>query len=407
MLDWLVIGGGPHGVHVAARLIDEANVPREKIRILDNEAMLLDRWKRCTHNTGMQFLRSPSVHHIDLSSSSLRRFAKKRPARKIEKPFTRPYDRPALDLFNLHADEMIKRSRLQELHIQGYANSLEVFDEGLRIGVSDANDSEKNSTIEARRVVLSLGAPRDPEWPEWAKGIAESSAEQGRMNAIEHIFAPGFELNDTPAPESVAVVGGCISGAQVALRLAKAGSQVVLFSRHPLQIHQFDSEPGWQGPKFMAGFSRIQQPSERRLRIQDARHRGSIPPDTHAALRREIADGRIEVLEKVEIDSAQFAQGQIHLKAGESWRAFDRTVLATGFTGRPPGEEWLKEAIETYELPCAECGYPIVDRSLRWHPRIFVTGPLAELEIGPVSRNLSGAMRAGERIAAVAQTNSH
>ena len=34
-----------------------------------------------------------------------------------------------------------------------------------------------------------------------------------------------------------------------------------------------------------------------------------------------------------------------------------------------------------------------------------VDGALAELEIGPVSRNLSGAMRAGERIAAVARTD--
>ena len=68
-------------------------------------------------------------------------------------------------------------------------------------------------------------------------------------------------------------------------------------------------------------------------------------------------------------------------------------------------QAWLDDAIETYGLPCAECGYPIVDRGLRWHPRILVTGPLAELEIGPVSRNHSGAMRAGDRIAAVARAD--
>ena len=83
----------------------------------------------------------------------------------------------------------------------------------------------------------------------------------------------------------------------------------------------------------------------------------------------------------------------------------DRVLLATGFPSRRPGEGWLDEAIEAHGLPCAECGYPIVDRGLRWHPRVLVTGALAELEIGPVSRNLSGAMRAGERIAAVARTD--
>ena len=51
-------------------------------------------------------------------------------------------------------------------------------------------------------------------------------------------------------------------------------------------------------------------------------------------------------------------------------------------------------------LPCAECGYPVVEPDLRWHPRIYVTGPLAELELGPASRNISGARRAADRIVA-------
>jgi hypothetical protein len=34
---------------------------------------------------------------------------------------------------------------------------------------------------------------------------------------------------------------------------------------------------------------------------------------------------------------------------------------------------------------------------------VFVTGPLAELEVGPVARNLIGARRAAERIVPVAK----
>jgi hypothetical protein len=33
---------------------------------------------------------------------------------------------------------------------------------------------------------------------------------------------------------------------------------------------------------------------------------------------------------------------------------------------------------------------------------LFVTGPLAELELGPTARNIAGARRAGERIARAA-----
>jgi hypothetical protein len=42
--------------------------------------------------------------------------------------------------------------------------------------------------------------------------------------------------------------------------------------------------------------------------------------------------------------------------------------------------------------------YPIVDRALRWHPGIHVTGPLAELEIGPPARNILGARLSAERL---------
>ena len=58
----------------------------------------------------------------------------------------------------------------------------------------------------------------------------------------------------------------------------------------------------------------------------------------------------------------------------------------------------IDELIESASLPCAQCGYPIVDSALRWHPQIHVTGPLAELELGPVSRNIAGARWAGDRI---------
>ena len=34
-LDWLIIGGGIHGVHLAARLLGEARVPPEQVRIVD------------------------------------------------------------------------------------------------------------------------------------------------------------------------------------------------------------------------------------------------------------------------------------------------------------------------------------------------------------------------------------
>lgn len=77
-LDWLIIGGGIHGVHIAARLLGEAGVSPDRLRIVDPGDRLLARWRICTATTGMSHLRSPSVHHLDLDPWSLERFAGQR-----------------------------------------------------------------------------------------------------------------------------------------------------------------------------------------------------------------------------------------------------------------------------------------------------------------------------------------
>ena len=405
MLDWLVVGGGPHGVHAALRLIEDADVPRDAIRILDDEPQLLARWRRTTRNTGMEYLRSPGVHHIDLDPASLQHFASGG-GRKVAKPFTRPYSRPALDLFDLHCEDVIERYQLEELHVWGRANRLDLTSAGARVGFEDLAGDPRSGEIKARKVILAIGAPRDPEWPAWARQALASSAEtKGTMptGRMRHVFDPGFELVDDTKDTEIAVIGAGITGSQVALRLARPGRRVTLVSRHALRVQQFDSDPGWQGPKNMSGFERLRDPDERRDRIRAARHRGSMPPEVHQALNRACDNGTIELIAGAEIEAARVTGDQVSLELeGRRIRA-DRVLLATGFTSRRPGGSWLDEAVDAFELPCAACGYPIVDRALRWRRHLLVTGPLAELELGPVSRNLSGAQRAGDQIVAAAR----
>ena len=74
-LDWLIIGGGIHGVHIATRLLADADIPADRLRIVDPGPRLLARWHDCTRTTGMTYLRSPSVHHLDVAPMSLQNFA--------------------------------------------------------------------------------------------------------------------------------------------------------------------------------------------------------------------------------------------------------------------------------------------------------------------------------------------
>ena len=147
-LDWLIIGGGIHGVHIAARLLGEAHVSPDRLRIVDPGDRLLARWRTCTAVTGMSHLRSPSVHHLDLDPWSLEDFADQRRSREREL-FAPPYNRPALALFNEHCDRVVETFGLADLHIRARATRCAVDCDGVGVQLSSGRD------IAARNLVLA------------------------------------------------------------------------------------------------------------------------------------------------------------------------------------------------------------------------------------------------------------
>ena len=102
-----------------------------------------------------------------------------------------------------------------------------------------------------------------------------------------------------------------------------------------------------------------------------------------------------------EIASARERSDGVELVFTDNTRQqVDRVILATGFSTARPGGQMIDALIKSASLPLAPCGYPVVDEMCRWHPDIYVTGPLAELALGPASRNIAGARRAGDSIIA-------
>ncbi len=381
-MDWVIVGGGIHGVHLAARLIGEAQIPSERLRIVDPASRLLARWRECTEATGMTHLRSPSVHHLDLHPWSLQRFAGKRKKRE-PRLFSAPYDRPALHLFNAHCDWVLDIFGLEKLHMRGRVVECRIDNNSVTVCTDVVGE------LATQNVILAIGANERPLWPSWA------SKEHAR---IHHIFDPHLEDLPLGHEERIAVVGGGISASQVALCLSKKGHQVHLLSRHALRKHQFDSDPGWLGPRFMAKFAGERNHDRRRAIIREARHRGSVPPDIYRALRWAIERGEIQWYE-AEIEEFETREERVRLNSGSAEvPEVDHVLLATGFASERPGGAMIDKLLESASLPCASCGYPIVDTKLRWHPNVFVTGPLAELELGPTSRNISGARHAADRV---------
>jgi cation diffusion facilitator CzcD-associated flavoprotein CzcO len=396
MLDWLIIGGGIHGTHLALVLTQRAGVDPERLRILDPHPSLLARWHTCTANTGMTFLRSGAVHHLDLHPEALARFAKE-PAGQPYRRFIEPYRRPALDLFNAHSAHLIERYALHTLHLIGRACGLTRAEDGWRVETTDGS-------VETRQVALALGAAEQPHWPAWAQRGCIAGA------PIQHIFAPGFCRADLSPWTHAVVVGGGISAAQTALALAQQQpGTVTLLTRHALRKHDLDSDPGWIGPKYQAGFQQITDYTQRRTTIQQARHRGSVPPNVAVQIRRAVKAETLRLVQAAVVDSHQADQGQIRLilADGAGTLTSDRVILATGFDPQRPGGAWLDAAVADQGLPVAPCGYPLVNSALCWADGLYVLGPLAELEIGPVARNITGARQAAERISQAGDTRRY
>lgn len=385
MLNWLIIGGGIHGTHVAHVLQQRGGVPRDRVAILDPHPTLLARWSRLTEAVEMDYLRSPNVHHIGLTPDDLDRFARS-PQGSYLRSYRDPYHRPAYLLFQAHAMHVVHTYRLDSCLRQGQAHKLIRLRTGWRVETDQG-------ALEARCVLLAIGRT-EAAWPAWARSLQAQGAN------VHHCFDPTFHRNTLQTWQRVLVVGGGITAAQIALALAqRRPGTVTLLSRHPLRRAHFDSPSCWNGPKCMTKFTHTRDYRKRRALIQDARHRGTMPHDVGRSLDECLASGAMNLVINEAVAAQCEADGTIVLRLERDTTLWgDCLVLATGFERTRPGGGWLEQAIVTHDLPTAPCGYPIVDSTLCWTPGLYTCGPLAELELGPVAPNISGARRAAERL---------
>jgi cation diffusion facilitator CzcD-associated flavoprotein CzcO len=386
MLDWLIIGGGIHGTAISHILTQRAGVPRDRLRVLDPYEKPLARWTACALNTGMDFLRSPLAHQLHFDPFSLRFFAQIQRGKPLAR-FIPQYSRPAFVFFQEHSAWLIEHYRLDALRVIGRAEGLTRIQDGWRVETSQGG-------LESRRVVLAMGATEQPYWPSWALQLRKAGA------PIHHIFDLGFVRENLSPWLSAIIIGGGITAAQTALAMTEQQPGTVkLLTRHPVRLAHFDSDPCWVTEICLNQFHQNRDFDRRRALIRQVRNRGSMPPEVAARLSESVQNERLNQ----QIDEVKRAivdeNGQIRLSlAGGDILKTDLVILATGFDPVRPGGDWIDRAIGDYNLPRAACGYPIVDESLCWSPKLYVSGPLAELEIGPVSRNIIGARLAGERL---------
>jgi NADH dehydrogenase FAD-containing subunit len=230
--------------------------------------------------------------------------------------------------------------------------------------------------------VLALG-PNAPWRPAWATGC-------------EHVYDPDFDGLEAADARTV-VVGGGITGAQLALRLQSLGRSVCWVTRDLPRVADFDSDPCYAGPRCLAPFQRTPI-AQRTALLEAARRPGTLPPDIHARMTAALAAGDIawQRGEVVAHDAGglQFADGR-HLAA-------DRVILATGFQPQPASDSLLARCIHNYELRCDRHGHVFINEALEAAPGLHLLGNPASLQLGPMAGNIQGARLAGRRLAPVA-----
>ena len=185
---WLIVGGGIHGVSIASRLIGEGKIGSDKLLMVDENPEPLYSWKERTRATGMTFLRSAVGFHLDLPAQGLKTFAsgynynhnnsnkKKRQPQLSKKAkrqsknnqhkskhrgsaansdsnaemltVGRDYQRPALKLFNDHCDMVVDKYRLKDFFVRGRVESIDFFD--------CSNSSKNNSNNSESKKALPL-----------------------------------------------------------------------------------------------------------------------------------------------------------------------------------------------------------------------------------------------------------
>ncbi|MFJ5760542.1 hypothetical protein ACIQAA_15730 [Neobacillus sp. NPDC093182] len=241
MFDWLVIGGGIHGCTISTYLIKYGKVRIEKLCIIDPHSEPMARWKRNTERISMQYLRSPSVHHIDVHPFSLQMFGK---SSEEHSQFYGMYKRPSLQLFNDHSDKVISETNLKKSWHRGLVKSV------LKINNSWEVTSETGEIIRSKNVVIAISVNDQLLIPTWAEELAFQHPKR-----VHHIFDDKLpELTEMKSP--IAIIG--ITAVHLAIKMSREyPGEVTLIKRHPFRIHDFDSDPGWLGLKRQRPYRKV------------------------------------------------------------------------------------------------------------------------------------------------------
>ncbi len=230
---------------------------------------------------------------------------------------------------------------------------------------------------------------------------------------MTHVWESDFDPDSIDEKASVGIVGGGITAAQLAVKVAQLpGRDVILFARSPFRVETLEASTDWMHFSGETETLHTLPPASRPREelVVEARYDGTMPPYVFHRLRRAFEDERVE-LERSEIAVATEAGGTVVVTCQDgSAFCLDNLICATGF-GSPYDGELFRRLRRQSTLQTGYHGAPVLDDdTLRWVrqddslSRIAVSGVAAQQALGPFARNVIGARRAGEQIVGFLQS---
>ena len=376
--DVCILGAGPHGLAAAHHL--RSADPGLTLTVLDPAGDWLSTWHEQFERAEITTLRSPVVHHPVHDPSALAQFVHRTRAPRSGLP----YDAPTATAFARFCRSIVADAALPQ-PIPARVTSVRNVGDGLEL-TTDAGNLRTTHLVVAtnphRRVI-----------PEWTFPLLGR-----RVGLVTYGLDVDLRQIGSLEGQRVAVVGGGLTAAHLACGAVARGADVELLARRRLRVKNFDTDPGWLGPKFLDGFAAVTDAAERLAIARAARGGGSIPPWMHDRLRTLAATGRLTIREAATVECATIdidGASSLRLDTDDRVRA-DHVWIATG-TECDIGALRCLDSL-ALDAPMLD-GKPLVDSSLRLGPHpVYLMGRLATAALGPAAGNLWGAQRAAHRI---------
>lgn len=417
-----VIGAGPQALTVISHLVHLDPSLRDHVVAVDPTGTWMHRWHADFVRLGIDALRSPAVHHPHPDPYALLSFARER-GRRDE--FHGRYQSPGTALFADFCATEIQRYGLDRVVLSGTAVAL--HDDGsidVRLGGAAGSSHPDGSlpleVIRADHVVLAHGAS-SPVLPNWAAGhTTRHEPDRGRSTALDHPRGPvrhaaTADVRTVRRGDRVVVVGGGSTAGHLAVGAAERGGDVILIHRRPLIEREFDTDPGWLGPKELTAFRALRDDRERAAAVFAARGGGSMPRRLLDRVEAASGDGRIRrcrgEVRHVSTDGS-FAlvvayvpdRTEIpadHVWCATGWRPTPRSDVLLGPLLRRSGRRPIQGLVpvdDDLSVPVNSPASAVPDG--RGARRVHVLGRAAALRLGPTAGNLAGGRAAADIVVA-------